>query len=124
MRADTGPTAIDDGGDGAGAGVFDTEIGEAMKTLKEVIGHELLSGSYDDTRAFKYLDIEVMSIHSLQDEVGWMRWPGPHKNVTFWVELQNGMAVGFNENPSHGLSFPTVRLKSARPHAPSPPPTA
>lgn len=32
--------------------------------------------------------------------------PFKHKNIHNWCVLENGMAVGFNENPSYGWSFP------------------
>lgn len=38
-------------------------------------------------------------------------WPGPHRFVYMWVELDNGYAVGWNENPKKGWSFPVVKLK-------------
>jgi hypothetical protein len=37
-------------------------------------------------------------------------WPGPQKNVHCWWELENGYAVGWNENPSRGSSFPVIRM--------------
>lgn len=41
----------------------------------------------------------------------WQSWPGPSKNVMYWVELKNGYAIGMNENPSLGLSFPVIKLR-------------
>lgn len=29
-----------------------------------------------------------------------------HRNVYSFITLENGWAVGFNENPAHGWSFP------------------
>lgn len=40
---------------------------------------------------------------------GW-NWPGTHKNVCWWVILEDGTAVGWNENPSRGWSFPSLKL--------------
>lgn len=35
-----------------------------------------------------------------------------HKNITYWWLLENGTAVGFNESPSIGFSFPYVGKKA------------
>ena len=80
------------------------------KTLKDVMPTEFMCGSYDDTIAFKMADIIVMIEHCAfweQDE--YIPWPGKQKNVYFWAELENGYAVGWNENPSRGWSFPVMK---------------
>lgn len=78
-----------------------------MKTLKDVLPW--------DARAVeslqKYLDVEVMKEYSLGDDDTWKRWPGTHKNVMNWYVLVNGKAVGFNENPAIGWSFPIITYK-------------
>jgi len=70
---------------------------------------EEFAQSFDDTRAYRYCDVKVVSEH------GWGEdnkpWPGPHKNVMNWCVLENGYAVGWNENPSRGWSFPVVKMK-------------
>ena len=60
---------------------------------------------FDDTRAWKFRDIEVVR------EVDGTKegWPGTHKNVFTWWVLENGYAVGWNENPAIGWSFPVVK---------------
>lgn len=35
-----------------------------------------------------------------------------HQNLYSFVELEDGTLVGFNENPSHGWSFPVGKWKS------------
>lgn len=35
-----------------------------------------------------------------------------HKYLFSFVELEDGTLVGFNENPSHGWSFPTAKWKT------------
>src|ERR1051325_2307301 len=35
-------------------------------------------------------------------------WPGRHRYVSVWYVLSNGKAVGFNENPVRGWSFPVI----------------
>lgn len=42
----------------------------------------------------------------------WASWQefGTHKNVTNWVLIEGGYAVGFNENVSTGYSYPKVKL--------------
>lgn len=81
------------------------------RTLSEVLPKCFLSGTYDKTIAFNLRDMKVVQEHSLfyeQDE--YSPWPGKHKNVYFWVELENGLAVGWNENPENGWSFPVLNL--------------
>ena len=72
---------------------------------------ELNTREYDDTKAYKMLDRYVLDDHGCPMEPieNELCWPGSHKNVYFWVELDNGFAVGWNENPSRGWSFPVVK---------------
>ena len=84
-----------------------------LKILKEVMPTELSEkgGAYKDTKAFKMLDEYVIVEHGcVYEQVeNELRWPGSHKNVFYWVELINGYAVGWNENPARGWSFPVVK---------------
>lgn len=81
-----------------------------MKTLKDVMPYEF-SQQYLFTPSHKYLDVEVTAVHGEPNSADQARWPGPQKNVYFWVELANGYAVGWNENPARGWSFPAVRMR-------------
>jgi hypothetical protein len=74
-----------------------------MKLLKDCVPEEFID-DYQDTKAFKFLEIGVKKEH--ENKV----FPGKHKNVHVWWELENGYAVGWNENPSIGWSFPVVKL--------------
>jgi hypothetical protein len=57
------------------------------------------------------LDVQVVREYSrVTDEAGYKPWPGPQKDVHCWWELENGKAVGWNENPSKGWSFPVITL--------------
>tara|TARA_R100001163_G_scaffold26401_1_gene21471 strand:+ start:3292 stop:3789 length:498 start_codon:yes stop_codon:yes gene_type:complete len=38
-------------------------------------------------------------------------FPFTHKNIRRWVILEDMTAVGFNENPSIGWSYPTKKMK-------------
>ncbi len=73
-----------------------------MKTLEQQAPIEFSS----DFPSWKYRNVTVEMEHDSRDKA----WPGKHKNVTYWWELSNGYAVGLNENPSTGISFPFVRL--------------
>lgn len=64
--------------------------------------------SFDNTRAYRYRDVEVVSEHGYGRDM--KPWPGNEKNVMSWVLLANGYAVGWNENPSRGWSFPVVKV--------------
>ena len=70
-------------------------------TLREALPNEFFS-EFMNTRTAKYLDVEVVKEKEFN-------WPGNHKNVYCWWVLENGYAVGWNENPARGWSFPVVR---------------
>ena len=77
--------------------------------LRDWLPYEAL----DEEGAFiKHLDMEVVKRHrsSLEDTM-YIPWIGTHKNVYNWCVLENGIAVGWNENPSIGWSFPIKRIK-------------
>ena len=71
-----------------------------MKTLEQFLPEEL-HYEYQDTTAFKLKDVEVIEEKAFG-------WPGKHKHVTVWYVLKNGKAVGWNENPGRGWSFPVI----------------
>jgi hypothetical protein len=82
------------------------------KTLRDVMPKELTDRDCDKTRAYKMRDVLVVNEHcSMIDQNEYQSWPGTHKNVYYWVELENGNAVGWNENPARGWSFPVVKMK-------------
>lgn len=90
-----------------------------MKTLREVLGSDKVFDilSYDNHRAAKMFDVNVVGIWDSTDSDepnpwtdGFKVYPGTHRNVFTWYELENGYGVGFNENPSRGWSFPVVKL--------------
>ena len=79
-----------------------------MSTLKEEMPNDF--SSID--KSWRFADVEVTVVHSsIEDGDAYERWPGPQRNVHFWVELENGHAVAWNENPSRGYSFPSIKLK-------------
>jgi hypothetical protein len=73
-----------------------------MTTLADVTPREFLQGEYNDTPAYGMRGERVVKSHN-------SGWPGKQKNVNVWWDLMNGYAVGWNENPSRGWSFPVVR---------------
>jgi hypothetical protein len=77
-------------------------------TLKEWAPAEF-EQSFNDVRAYRYADVKVVEEFSMFEDDEWKPWPGTHKNVTSWCILENGYAVGWNENPSIGWSFPVVK---------------
>lgn len=78
-----------------------------MTTLKDTMPDSF----NEDDKAWKYKDINVTKVHcSFSDGYEHVWWPGTHKNVFYWVELENGYAVGWNENPSKGYSFPIKKM--------------
>jgi hypothetical protein len=77
--------------------------------LIEWAPQEFAAGIWDDTRSWKFRDVEVVEEYGYGEK--WKPWPGTHKNVMNWCVLANGYAVGWNENPSRGWSFPVVKVK-------------
>jgi len=77
-----------------------------MQALKECVPHELYdSGKYKNTKAFSFLNINVIATHHTP-------WIGTHKNVIKWWELENGYVVAWNENSIVGWSFPVKKIKT------------
>lgn len=78
-----------------------------MKTLSDVLPPDFLFMEFEDCQARKFSRVAVKYEHNSLYE----KWPGPSKFVFFWVTLENGYCVGWNENPSKGWSFPTFKIK-------------
>ena len=76
------------------------------KTLRDWIPMD--GDVHPKSRLYKLLDQPIVESYGWRDNVG---WPGRERNVTAWVKLANGLAVGHNENPSRGWSFPIIRIK-------------
>jgi len=65
--------------------------------------------------AAELLEVRVVREYSrVTDEAGYKPWPGPQKDVHCWWELENGKAVGWNESPSKGWSFPVITLHNLK----------
>ena len=74
-----------------------------MKALKDVLPIE----AYEYETVQKYFNVEVLREVDSFDEP----WVGKHKNVMNWFILANGKAIGWNENPAIGWSFPVITYK-------------
>jgi len=83
---------------------------EIVYRLSDVLPQEFFEGEYDNSKVHSYLDCIVLKSHS---DGGWV---GIHKNVYCWWELDNGICVGWNENPSKGWSFVAIRNKKKTQH--------
>ncbi len=64
---------------------------------------------HNGERLSRMASARIVEECSMQN-ASWRRWPGTHRNVLNWVKLDNGYAVGWNENPGRGRSFPIIRL--------------
>lgn len=81
------------------------------RTLADVLPACFVNGDYDRTMAFQFKDMFITKEHSqFYDQDEYTPWPGNHKHVYLWVELENGLAVGWNENPEKGWSFPIIKI--------------
>ena len=79
-------------------------------TLKEATPFEFAE-QFQSSKAYKFCDVTVVKEYSATKEDTWRQWPGKEKNVYCWWVLENGKAVGWNENPARGWSFPVVSYK-------------
>ena len=75
--------------------------------LRNALPREALGVEWRDQKYNEYLDLEVLETITEYDS----RFPFKHKNIHVWWILENMMAVGWNENPSRGWSFPVSRVK-------------
>ena len=80
------------------------QLMSAFQSLRETMPDEFMDSKH---KANQYSDVCVSKIHSFKSNP----WKGKHKNVTHWVELDNGMAVGWNEG-SRGNTFPIIKIKT------------
>lgn len=83
-----------------------------VKTLRDCVYKDYQDGCTMGA-AYKYLDTEVVGVaffHYMKTgEV--YPWPNfTHRHITGYYVLANGLAVGFNENPALGISFPVKRI--------------
>jgi hypothetical protein len=82
--------------------------------LQDILPKEFGHGEFHNTRAYTFRRVKVFKQHKTTTKNTEDRWIGTHKNVYVWYELVNGYAVGMNENPSRGLSFPVVKMPANR----------
>jgi len=75
--------------------------------LRDVLPREALSSEFQNEAFLEHLDSEVKEEIREYDP----RFPFRHKNIFVWWILEGDMAVGWNENPSVGWSFPVAKLK-------------
>jgi hypothetical protein len=80
-------------------------------SLSNVMPKKFLDNRYKRTKAYNFKDVTVTKEHCrLHDQDDYKKWPGSHKHIHFWVELENGYAVGWNENRRNGWSFPVIKM--------------
>ncbi|HUS48791.1 MAG TPA: hypothetical protein VMZ91_01390 [Candidatus Paceibacterota bacterium] len=84
-----------------------------METLKDWLENKDLSEA-EEKKVSKMLDVKIQHEFRLHEEDMWISWQafGSHKHVMSWVLLENKYAVGFNENPGKGWSFPVEKVPS------------
>jgi hypothetical protein len=78
-----------------------------MGTLREWLPQEFFI-EHRTPAVMRLLDVDVTE--KVDGTVSGQGWPGPHRWVMSWVKLANGKAVGWNENPGRGWSFPVTTL--------------
>jgi len=88
--------------------VEEIQSGTEDMRLKDIITKDFNPEDYSGERVIKRLNDKVIAKYDAREK----EWVGKkyHKYVTVWFELETGWAVGMNENPSKGLSFPVIRM--------------
>jgi hypothetical protein len=88
------------------------KIKEKGIKLKDVIISCAFNGEYFDDKFNKYMENNVTHKHSrFIDKNKYKKWIGKEKYVNVWYELDNDIAIGFNENPNRGYKFIVKRIK-------------
>jgi len=75
-----------------------------------LIGKDL---SLNEEKKFsKLMDNKILHEFTMHDESTWFSWNNfeSHKYVYNWILLETGHAIGWNENPARGWSFPSKKL--------------
>ena len=77
------------------------------KTLKQDFGiwWDMKKYKKKDIPAKTYSNNKIIETHALNTG-----WPGPEDDVNYWVELDNGMAVGFREAKPGKAEFPVYNV--------------
>jgi hypothetical protein len=79
-----------------------------QKRLTDVLPPEFMDGKFEGCPAMRHAFMDVIAAH---DGPNALPWPGPQKYVSKWYVLANGKAVGWNDNPSRGWSFPVINYQ-------------
>ena len=89
---------------------------DMMITLRDWLSYDALDDvTTEQIRKYYHCEVlqqyggMVMGKDGLLTAGPWKPWPGAHKHVMNWCVLDNGKAIGFNENPSRGWGFPVIR---------------
>lgn len=84
--------------------------------LREVFEYVLSDALTANPQIEKFLDNEVIKEFGMSGEKPWISWLefGTHKNVCYWYMVEGGYAIGHNESPSRGWSFPIKKLSMAQ----------
>jgi len=77
--------------------------------LRDVLPKEALSGEYEGAKFLKYLDCEVVQQLNRERHPIY-GFPFTHANINVWWIIEDRRAVGWNENPKRGWSFPVAKL--------------
>ena len=80
-----------------------------MKLREWNMVNDFSSSEYN--RIEKYLDCKIIKEYAVHNKgfISWKSIGGSHKFVYSWILLENGIAIGWNENPARGFSFPIIK---------------
>lgn len=85
-----------------------------MPVLRDVLPPDFTEDRFGSTEAWELRDTRVAMMKlttgapcSSHSEL-FAAWPGDHQHVDKWYILSDGKAVGINDDPQNGLSFPVT----------------
>lgn len=76
--------------------------------------HNFYLSESEEKKMSKLMDKQILYEFVSHNEITWVSWQefGSHKNVYCWILLEKGQAIGWNENPARGWSFPMKKVPS------------
>lgn len=83
-------------------------MSEQTNRLADVLPPEFMNGAYEESPAMPYAFMPVLAKYHKDQRP----WPGTQRFVSVWFVLANGKAVGWNENPRLGWSFPVISYRN------------
>ncbi len=88
-----------------------------MPRLRDVLPEAFAQERFGTSAARTLADVRVVGVRLAtgapceSHAAMFAPWPGPERHVKTWYILENHKAVGVDEDPARGLSFPVADLE-------------